>query len=383
MKKCVLSVKLKMLHTAYKRLDAECRMLYDGSHQQEEACMTTNATPGDRPIIALAMGDPAGISAELTARVLALPELVDAAHIIAIGDRRILDEGALVAGIELDLLPISLEGPNGRDAKRHAFVDLAHLDPAKVIQGEASLAGGQFATRNFRTALELAHAGKADAVCFTPFNKKAMRYAYPGYDDEIRFVADVISFAGKVREFNVLERVWNARVTSHIPLSEVASSLSIDRILAELELTQSCLKNAGYDNPRIAVAGLNPHAGDGGSFGMEEINIIEPAVAKAQARGFDVQGPFPADTVFLRAIKEGFHAVLTMYHDQGQIAMKLMGFDKGVTMMGGLPFPLCTPAHGTAYDIAGKGIADVGASREALLLAARMAKRAAGLAAAA
>jgi 4-hydroxythreonine-4-phosphate dehydrogenase len=227
--------------------------------------------------------------------------------------------------------------------------------------------------------LKFADTGHAQAVCFTPFNKQAMRFAYPGYDDEIRFVADVLSFTGKVREFNVLEKVWNARVTSHIPLKDVASTLTVEGILAELELAWMCLKKAGYDNPKIAVAGLNPHAGDGGSFGMEEIDIIEPAVKAARTKGFDVDGPFPADTVFLRALKDGFQAVLTMYHDQGQIAMKLMGFDKGVTMMGGLPFPLCTPAHGTAYDIAGKGIADVGATREAILLAARMAKRAAAL----
>ncbi len=249
------------------------------------------------------------------------------------------------------------------------------------IVAPATLAGGEFATRNFREALLLAGAGRANAVCFTPFNKKAMRFAYPGYDDEIRFVADVLGFTGKVREFNVLEKVWNARVTSHIPLSAVASSISVDGILEELDLAQKCLKSAGYDAPKIAVAGINPHAGDGGSFGMEEIDIIEPAVEAAKARGYDVEGPFPADTVFLRAIKDGFQAVLTMYHDQGQIAMKLMGFDKGVTMMGGLPFPLCTPAHGTAYDIAGKGIADVGATREALLLAARMAARLAAAAA--
>jgi 4-hydroxythreonine-4-phosphate dehydrogenase len=249
------------------------------------------------------------------------------------------------------------------------------LSPEEVTRGEATLAGGAFATRNFRTALELAQEGRVDAVCFTPFNKKAMRYAYPGYDDEIRFVSDVLSFRGNVREFNVLEKIWNARVSSHIPLKDVSANLSVDRIMAELDLTLSCLKAAGIDQPRVAVAGLNPHAGDGGSFGMEEIDIIEPAVAAAQARGLAVEGPFPADTVFLRALKEGFHAVLTMYHDQGQIAMKLIGFDRGVTMMGGLPFPLCTPAHGTAYDIAGKGIADVGASREAILLAARMAFR--------
>ncbi len=344
--------------------------------------MTAEAK-GGRPVIALAMGDPAGISPELTAHLLALGDVREAAHIIAVGDRRILNQGAKAAGVALDLEESSLETLDKAGTSRHVFVDLAHLDPADVINGEATFAGGAFATRNFRIALELAHAGKASAVCFTPFNKQAMRYAYPGYDDEIRFVADVLSFSGKVREFNVLEKIWNARVTSHIPLSQVASSLTVDGILSELELTRNCLKDAGYNEPKIAVAGLNPHAGDGGSFGMEEIEIIEPAVEQAKALGFNVEGPFPADTVFVRALKEGFNAVLTMYHDQGQIAMKLLGFDKGVTMMGGLPFPLCTPAHGTAYDIAGKGIADVGASREAILLAARMAKKKAALSAAA
>lgn len=337
--------------------------------------MDITANTDNRPVIALAMGDPAGVSPELTAQLLALPDVKEKAYIVTIGDRRILDKGAREAGVELDLTSTTLEGLAGLDRSKHAFIDLAHLAPEEVDRGEATLAGGTFATKNFRTALELAHQGKADAVCFTPFNKKAMRYAYPGYDDEIRFVSDVINFTGKIREFNVLEKVWNARVSSHIPLKEVADALSVEGILAELDLTVACLKASGIDKPRVAVAGLNPHAGDGGSFGMEEIDIIEPAVAEAKARGYDVDGPFPADTVFLRALKEGYHAVLTMYHDQGQIAMKMMGFDKGVTMMGGLPFALCTPAHGTAYDIAGKGIADVGASREAILLAVRMATR--------
>ncbi|MDP9810096.1 4-hydroxythreonine-4-phosphate dehydrogenase [Rhizobium tibeticum] len=344
--------------------------------------MTCSGTE-TRPVIALAMGDPAGISPELTARLIALDDVRTAARLVVIGDRRILDESAKAVGLTLDLPMATLEDFGTVSAERHVFIDLGHLDPADVQRGEATLAGGAFATTNFRTALELADRGKVEAVCFTPFNKKAMRYAYPGYDDEIRFVADVIGFKGKVREFNVLEKVWNARVTSHIPLKDVAAALSVDGILSEIELTINCLKNAGYDDPKIAVAGLNPHAGDGGSFGMEEIDIIEPAVEAAKACGFAVEGPFPADTVFLRALKDGFQAVMTMYHDQGQIAMKLMGFDKGVTMMGGLPFPLCTPAHGTAYDIAGKGIADVGASREALLLAARMARKAATVSAAA
>ncbi|WP_062205241.1 4-hydroxythreonine-4-phosphate dehydrogenase PdxA [Aureimonas sp. AU12] len=339
----------------------------------------TNEAPASssshRPVVALAMGDPAGISPELTAMLLALPETSKTAALTVFGDLRILEKGAREAGVTLDLEVVPADATRAPTGPRAVFVDLANCAPETVSRGEATLAGGTFATQNFRAALEMAHRGEADAVCFTPFNKKAMRYAYEGYDDEIRFVVDVTGFRGKVREFNVLEKVWNARVTSHIPLKAVSDHLSVEAILAEVDLTHRCLLQSGIERPRIAVAGLNPHAGDGGSFGMEEIDIIEPAVAAAKAQGFDVEGPFPADTVFLRALNEGYHAVLTMYHDQGQIAMKMMGFDKGVTMMGGLPFPLCTPAHGTAYDIAGTGKADIGATREAFRLAVRMANQ--------
>ncbi|MAM56552.1 MAG: 4-hydroxythreonine-4-phosphate dehydrogenase [Salinicola sp.] len=328
------------------------------------------------PVIALAMGDPAGISPELTARLAADDTVNRAVRLVIIGDRRIFDEGARIAGLSPPLHVVDGQSPLEGLATAPAFLDLANLALEAVDQGQATPAGGEFASANFRRALALANEGQVDAVCFTPFNKKAMRYANPGYDDEIRFVADAIGFDGKAREFNILESVWNARVTSHIPLKDVAAALSPESIVDELTLTHRCLQQAGHDRPRIAVAGLNPHAGDGGSFGMEEIDIIEPAIRRAREQGMDVEGPFPADTVFLRAVKEGFHAVLTMYHDQGQIAMKMMGFDSGVTMLGGLPFPVCTPAHGTAYDIAGRGIADLGASRQALLLAARMAGQA-------
>jgi len=327
-----------------------------------------------RPTIALAMGDPAGVSPELTAKLLCLDEVRAAAHIVVFGDRRILEQGAKDAGVALDMTYVAPD--SDFDAtQRPVFVDLGHLAPSDVKRGEATAEGGAFALENFRRALLMAKAGKADAVCFTPFNKKAMRYVYAGYDDEIRFISEVIGFTGHAREFNVLDNLWNARVTSHIPLSEVASTISAETILSELALTDRTLRNAGFDNPRIAVAALNPHAGDGGNFGKEEIDIIEPAVKTGIERGFNVSGPYPADTVYVRARGGAFDAVLTMFHDQGQIAMKLMGFDRGVTFMGGLPFPVCTPAHGTAYDIAGQGIANIGASREALLLAARMAAK--------
>ena len=335
--------------------------------------MTTESTTVTRrPTIALAMGDPAGVSPELTAKLLCLEEVRAAANIVVFGDRRILEEGAKIAGVTLDISYVPPEADFDATL-RPVVIDLKHLSPVDVKRGEATVEGGAFALENFRRALLMAQQGKADAVCFTPFNKKAMRYVYPGYDDEIRFISEVIGFNGHAREFNVLGKLWNARVTSHIPLSQVASTISVEGILSELALTDRTLRNAGFDKPRIAVAGLNPHAGDGGNFGDEEIKIIEPAVNIAIERGFDASGPYPADTVYVRAKGGAFDAVLTMYHDQGQIAMKLMGFDRGVTFMGGLPFPVCTAAHGTAYDIAGKGIANIGASREAVLLAARMA----------
>jgi 4-hydroxythreonine-4-phosphate dehydrogenase len=158
-----------------------------------------------------------------------------------------------------------------------------------------------------------------------------------------------------------------------VPLSQVAGLITHDRVLRGLILTDRSMRTAGFANPRIAVAGLNPHAGDGGNFGREEIDVIAPAVEEAKRTGITVEGPFPSDTVFLRARSGTFDAVLTMYHDQGQIAMKLIGFDQGVTLLGGFPFPIVTPAHGTAYDIAGRGLARVGAAREAVLLGASMA----------
>jgi 4-hydroxythreonine-4-phosphate dehydrogenase len=330
---------------------------------------------GEKPRIAVAMGDPAGISAEIAAKLLASPSIREAAELVIFGDRRVLEAGARVAGLPLDIDVVS-----GPDAFRHyrgnpVLFDFNNLDPQSVALGKATAAGGKFALGNFRAALQYAGSGKAAAVYFTPFNKHAMRLALPSYDDEINFVRDALSHTGAASEFNVLDGLWNARVTSHIPLSKVAGAISSEAILRGLTLTDASMRAAGFTRPRIAVAALNPHAGDGGNFGREEIDVIEPTVRVAAARGLAVEGPFPADTVFLRAKNGQFDAVLTMYHDQGQIAMKLMGFDRGATLIGGFPFPICTPAHGTAYEIAGQGIANTGAGEQALLLAASIARR--------
>ena len=280
--------------------------------------------------------------------------------------------GARVAKVALDLDTVRADTPLPEAKDRPVLVDLGHLDPASIKPGEVARAGGHYAKENFLSALALAKAGAAHAVAFTPFNKGAMKLAQPDYDDEISFIANAIGFKGEAREFNVLEGLWNARVTSHVPLAAVPGLLSTPLIVKGLELTHAAMAAAGFSPPRIGVAALNPHAGDNGNFGREEIDIIAPAVREAKAKGIVCDGPYPSDTVFVRARAGQFDAVLTMFHDQGQIAMKLIGFDKGVTLLGGFPMPITTPAHGTAYDIAGKGIANIGASRNALLLAAKM-----------
>jgi 4-hydroxythreonine-4-phosphate dehydrogenase len=335
----------------------------------------TQSSTTRRPRIAFAIGCPAGVAPELTARMLADTEVTSAAQIIAIGDRRVLDRGAKITGVMLDLHEIGPDEVVPASADRPIFIDLKNLDPATIPTGALSVPAGRSAIANFKRAISLAARGEADVVAFSPFNKASMRLGHPAYEDEIVFVSEVLGFKGTASEFNVLPNLWNARVTSHVPISGVATLITFDNVLRGLRLTDQAMREGGYARPRIAVAGLNPHAGDGGNFGREEIDFIEPAVAAARREGIVCQGPLPSDTVFVRARKGEFDAVLTMYHDQGQVAMKLIGFDEGITLLGGFPFPLLTAAHGSAYDIAGKGVANPGAIRAALLLAAKMAAR--------
>ena len=194
------------------------------------------------------------------------------------------------------------------------------------------------------------------------------------FPDELRFFAHELGHRGDAGEINVLGNAWTSRVTSHVPIAEVPRLITAASICQKaIRLLHQTVRKSGIDSPRIAVAALNPHAGEGGNFGREEIEVIRPAILQAVAEGINVDGPFPSDTVFLKLRDGMFDAVVTMYHDQGQIAMKLMGFQRGVTVCGGLPIPITTPAHGTAFDIVGQGRADVGAMVEAFRLAIRWA----------
>ncbi|MFC7397406.1 4-hydroxythreonine-4-phosphate dehydrogenase PdxA [Chelatococcus sp. GCM10030263] len=314
------------------------------------------------PRIALVMGDAAGVGAELTAKLLACHDEIRNIRLIVLGDRKLLQNGARIAGVTLDLPVVETAEGLALEPGRPVLLDLQHKDADAIPVGRPTRESGAFAMRNFGAALDLGRTGAIQAICFTPFNKQAFKLAGNPYLDELHWAADRLGAAGRVSEYNRLDDLWNARVTSHIPMAEVPRQLTREAVLEAIFDTDRTLRKAGIAAPRLGIAGYNPHAGEGGLFGREEIDSIEPAIADAAAQGLAVAGPFPADTVWLRAKRGDFDAVVTMYHDQGQIALKLMGFSRGVTILAGLPVPIATPAHGTAYDIAGTGKADLGAT---------------------
>jgi 4-hydroxythreonine-4-phosphate dehydrogenase len=229
---------------------------------------------------------------------------------------------------------------------------------------------------SLRVAVEKLGSGHLDAIVYAPLNKQAMKLAGMPHEDELHYFASLLRYSGMVSEINVCGNLWTSRVTSHVPLSAVAELITIDKICSVAHLLNRALAASGVSAPRIAVAALNPHAGEGGLLGTEETTTITPAVNRLRAEGVDATGPWPADTLFIAARRGDYDGVVTMYHDQGQIALKLLGFNRGVTVAGGLPVAIATPAHGTAFDITGKGIADVGAMREAFTIGCRMARAA-------
>lgn len=327
-----------------------------------------------RPKLAIVPGDPSGIGPELIAKLLEEDGVREAADILLVGDAHLWQRGAEQAGSTIKLNTID-ESAIG-DFSGLAHLNLDTIDPSDVRVAEVTVAGGTTSLRCLDKALDLAQAGLVDGVLFAPFNKAAMTSAGLNAEDEHRYMARYLGFTGYHSEINVLDDLMTTRVTSHIGLKDVAKNIDGPGIERAIELAHATLARSGKARPHVAVAALNPHAGDNGKFGREEIDVIEPVVKACQDRQMHVTGPWPSDTVFLKAKRGEVDAVVTMYHDQGQIAIKLMGFERGVTVAGGLPIPVATPAHGTAFDIAGKGIANVGATRQAFDLLVRMAHNA-------
>jgi 4-hydroxythreonine-4-phosphate dehydrogenase len=334
--------------------------------------MTT--TFSDKPVVALTLGDPAGIGPELMARLLARADLVAQANVVLVGDPWLWAEGQRVAGQATATVPVNTlaEVRARADASTPAFLAVDSVTPEKVHLGQAEAAGGRSVLSVLDRCMDAARDRDIDAICFAPLNKFAMKQGGLKHEDELHHFAVHLGVTGYFCEFNTLDGLWTSRVSSHVPLKDVVNYLTAERIVDAAQLIYRSLQANGVAQPRVAVAGFNPHNGDGGTCGREEIEVIAPAVAELNALGVPAVGPFPADTIFLRARDGEFDAIVTMYHDQGQIAIKLMGFSQGVTVQGGLPIPITTPAHGTAYDIAGQGKANVDATANAFEMAARM-----------
>jgi 4-hydroxythreonine-4-phosphate dehydrogenase len=324
--------------------------------------------------IAMVLGDPAGIGPELIARLLSSAEVRSQAEVILIADEAEMRRGMDIAGLEFPYRPIdSLDNLVFSD-DTPLFYNFRGDAVGEFPRSQASAIGGRYCLDTLKIAVELTAAKTTNAVLFGPLNKTSLHMAGMAHNDELHWFAELLGFNGPFCEFNVLDNLWTSRVTSHVALSAVPGMLSQQRVIEAIRLIDDALKRNGLKAPRIGVCGLNPHNGDNGSFGREEIDIIGPAVKTAQGLGINADGPYPGDTIFLKVQGDAkaFDAVVTMYHDQGQIAIKLMGFSRGVTVQGGLPIPITTPAHGTAFDIAGKGSANVGAIAQAFQIACRM-----------
>ena len=325
-----------------------------------------------KPRIGILPGDPAGIGPELVAKVLDDQGLRDRARVLLIGDEPVFELGQTQANVQQDLEQVDARSDAWMDSSGIPVHHNETIGADDILVGKVTRASGRSSLANLDLALELAGEGGIDAIVFGPFNKAALHAAGMEQEDELQYMAARLGVRDHASELNTLDGLWTSRVTSHIALRDVADSITEERIANAVLLIDRTLRRTGLRQPRIAVAALNPHAGDGGNFGREEIDVIRPAVEKLAHRQLAVDGPWPSDTVFLKARRGEIDAVVTMYHDQGQIALKLMGFDRGVTVLGGLPIPIATPAHGTALDIAGQGVADTGAMRAALEMACDM-----------
>ncbi|WP_342129578.1 4-hydroxythreonine-4-phosphate dehydrogenase PdxA [Hydrogenophaga sp. OTU3427] len=330
--------------------------------------------PSELPVVALTLGDPAGIGPELIARLLGQTDATQHANVVLIGDPWLWAEGQRIAGVRVPTTPVDdFAAVRGRaQPQTPAWLAVDTVSPEQVQRGVAQAPGGASVLQVLNACMDAAQRREIDAICFAPLNKFAMKQGGLKHEDELHHFAEYLGVTSYFCEFNTLGDLWTSRVSSHIPLKDAASYLSQERIQAATRLIYRSLQAAGVAAPKVAVAAFNPHGGDGGTCGREEVDIIAPACEALRAEGVPVGGPFPADTIFLKARDGEYQAIVTMYHDQGQIAIKLMGFSKGVTVQGGLPVPITTPAHGTAYDIAGQGRADVNATYNAFRIAARM-----------
>ena len=335
---------------------------------------TSQSRYSNRPILAITLGDPAGVGPEIILKALVThPEVYEACRPLVIGDerilRRVMDIVARQTPGFVENAPVNFEAvrapaEGAYTAGTITLLDLRNADPEQCPLGRVSAPSGRAAVEYVFTACDLAMDGQVDAVVTAPLNKAAMNLAGYEYAGHTELLTER-THADKVSMLLVGPSLRVVHVSTHVSLEEAIRRVTRERVEAVIDLAQQSCQALGVAAPRIAVAGLNPHAGEGGLFGSQEMSAIMPAIQAARERGLDVSDPQPPDTVFLRATQGIYDIVVAMYHDQGHIPMKLLAFDEGVNVSMGLPVIRTSVDHGTAFDIAGQGRA-----RETSLLAA-------------
>ncbi|MGE4283949.1 MAG: 4-hydroxythreonine-4-phosphate dehydrogenase PdxA [Clostridia bacterium] len=334
--------------------------------------MTTKIYEGDKPVLGILLGDAAGVGPEIVAKVAAKGVLEDHCCPLIIGDLRVLQAGMKIAGVSFSYNVIA-EVEEADWSKGIHVLDQKNLNPEDIKIGQVNASCGKASGDMLIAAINLYKRGKIDGFCFASLNKAALKLGGYNFESEHMLFAHHFDWTEPFGEVNVLDDLWTSRVTSHIPIKQISDKLTVENIMRAIRLADRTLKRAGIENARLGIAALNPHGGENGMCGTEEIDAITPAMEQARRENINVIGPYPADILFIKAFNGDFDAAVTMYHDQGQIAMKLKGFEFGITIAAGFPAPIVTASHGTAYDIAGKGIAKTGAFENAVKMAARIA----------
>jgi 4-phospho-D-threonate 3-dehydrogenase / 4-phospho-D-erythronate 3-dehydrogenase len=335
----------------------------------EEATRGGTDMTDARPVLAVTMGDPAGIGPEIAVRALLAPEVRDCSRSFLIGDARVFERALSVCGLSASLNRIA--GPEAI-ADQAGVIDVIHqqtADPAVLQIGKVQALGGEAAYAAIRTSIELAMAGRVAGVATTPINKESLKAAKIPFIGHTEMYAEYTGAREEMTMFTI-SGLKIFFLTRHVSLMEACRQITRERTLAGIEKAMKALHQLGIDTPHLAVAALNPHGGEDGLFGREEMDAIKPAIEAARARGMHVSGPVPADSVFHMARIGRYDAVLSLYHDQGHIAAKMMDFEKTVSVTLGLPILRTSVDHGTAFDIAGTGRASAVSMIEAIKVAA-------------
>ena len=320
--------------------------------------------------IAVLLGDPSGIGPELVSKLLT-EKITVKANIVVIGEKNILENGNKISGKLHNLKFVENFDEINFNEGNKFFLDISKGKNHNYELSKSSKESGESVLSALNLALDLAKENKVHAINFGPFNKTSLKMGGNKYSDELHLMAEKLDVKSYFCEFNVVDNFWTARVTSHIPISEVPSHIKKEKIIKPIKLIYEAMKLNGVKNPRVAVQALNPHA----EFGNEEKDEIIPAIEEAKKLGINADGPLPCDTSFITAFKNKNHdCIVGMYHDALQAGLKAFGFDRGVTVQGGLPVPITTPAHGTAFDIAGKNKANLEPTLNSFKIALTMAE---------